>query len=120
MSLRESRGGSDRTEVRLRGNGLRGTDDDTRAGFLYGGRATIRPIPHFDLYVQYTETLFDGTTDLFGLGVTTSELQAAIDLNLTRHVSVFVGYRWWTYEEKISHRVRTGISTFADRPPGRA
>ena len=90
----------DRTEVRLRGNGLRGTDDDTRAGFLYGGRATIRPIPHFDLYVQYTETLFDGTTDLFGLGVTTSELQAAIDLNLTRHVSVFVGYRWWTYEEK--------------------
>ena len=90
----------DKTEVRLRGNGLSGTDEDVRAGLLVGARATVRPIPHFDLYVQYTESLLDHYAGFGGLGVTTSELQAGIDLNLTRNIAIFAGYRWWTYEEE--------------------
>ena len=90
----------DKTEVRLRGNGLSGTDEDVRAGLLLGARATVRPIPQFDLYVQYTESLMDHFAGFGGLGITTSELQAGIDLNLTRNIAIFAGYRWWTYEEQ--------------------
>ena len=85
--------GIDDTEVRLRGGGSDATDDDVRAGFLVGGRATLRPIPLFDLYTQYTVNIIEVWT-------TSEDFQVGVELNVTRNVSLFTAYRWWRYEEK--------------------
>ena len=85
--------GIDRTEMNLRGGGVSSTRNEAVAGFLYGGRATLSPVPLFDLYAQYTE-------NVSAFQVTTQDLQAGLELNLTRNVAVYGGFRWFDYESK--------------------
>ncbi len=84
--------GLDSTEVRIRSAGLEGNDQDTTAGFLSGGRVMVRPIALFDLYAQ-------GTLTLISEDKWSSEAEVGVDLNLTRNVSIFSGYRWWNFYE---------------------
>ena len=84
--------GVDSTQVRVRSAGLEGNDQDPAAGFLSGGRVTFRPIALFDLYAQSTVTLI--SRDKWS-----SDAEVGVDLNLTRNVSVFSGYRWWHFHE---------------------
>jgi len=85
--------GVDSTEVRLRGGGVDTTEEEILAGFLLGARATVRPIPLFDLYVQYLANF----TELWEV---IQDTEVGVDLNLTRNLSVFAGYRWWKYEDE--------------------
>jgi hypothetical protein len=87
--------GVDSTELRLRGGGVETSDEEVLPGLLLGGRATIRPIPLFDLYAQYLANIVDTWTAI-------EDTEVGVELNLTRNVSVFGGYRWWRYEESFS------------------
>jgi hypothetical protein len=87
--------GVDSTEVRLRGGGVDTTDEDLRAGLLLGVRATVRPIPLFDLYAQYLANLTETWIPI-------QDTEVGVELNLTRNLSLFTGYRWWKYEEGFS------------------
>ena len=89
--------GVDSTDVRLRGEGVTASHDELLAGFLLGGRATVRPIALFDLYAQYTVNF---TNEAWK---TIEDAQVGVELNLQRNVSVFGGYRWWKYEETLSN-----------------
>lgn len=84
--------GVDSTDVRIRGAGLSGGDHDTKASFLSGGRVTVRPIALLDLYAQ-------GTWSLISEDKWISDAEVGMDLNLTRNVSIFSGYRWWRFYE---------------------
>jgi opacity protein-like surface antigen len=83
--------GVDSTEVRLRGDGVDGSDEKLLAGFLVGARGTVRPIPLFDVYVQYLASFSESWT-------TIEDTMVAGELNLTRNISLFAGYRWWEYK----------------------
>lgn len=89
--------GVDHTEMELeRPGGADGTDGEIKPGFLFGGRATIRPIPLFDLFLQYT-------IDMMGaFDSQARDLQGGVDLNLTRNVSVFAGYHSYRFYEDHS------------------
>ncbi len=84
--------GLNSTEVRIQSGGIDSSEEDLRAGFLFGVRSTLRPIPLFDLYAEYT-------VELANFDTTILDLEVGIDLNLTRNVSLFAGYRWWDYDE---------------------
>ena len=86
----------DKTEVRLRGAGVGAKDDDVDPGLLMGFRTTLRPIALFDVYYQLTFNIHDWTDDPI------EDSQVGLELNLTRNVSVFGGYRWWSYEKHHS------------------
>ena len=87
--------GVDSTELRLRGSGVEATDEELRAGFALGGRATVRPIALFDLYAQ-------SVANIAGSSLIIQDTQVGVELNLTRNLSVFTGYQWWRYEESFS------------------
>lgn len=87
--------GIDHTEIRIRSGGVDAGAGNIRPGFLFGGRVTFRPIPLFDLYAQSTLNLIKVDDD----GTYTQEHQVGVDLNLTRNVAIFSGYRWWRYDE---------------------
>jgi opacity protein-like surface antigen len=89
--------GVDSTEVRMRGDGVTASHDQLLAGFLLGGRATVRPIALFDVYAQYTVNITDEAWKYI------QDAQVGVELNLQRNVSVFGGYRWWRYEESLSN-----------------
>ncbi|HXK26009.1 MAG TPA: hypothetical protein VMS55_25300 [Myxococcota bacterium] len=89
--------GVDSTDLRLRGEDVTASHDELLAGFLLGGRATVRPIALFDLYAQYTVNF---TNEAWK---TIEDAQIGVELNLQRNVSVFGGYRWWRYEESLSN-----------------
>ncbi|HVN36707.1 MAG TPA: hypothetical protein VMW19_00870 [Myxococcota bacterium] len=89
--------GVDSTELRLRGEGVTASHEQLLAGFLLGGRATVRPIALFDLYAQYTVNITDEAWK------TIQDTQVGVELNVQRNVSVFGGYRWWRYEETFSN-----------------
>ncbi len=80
------------TEVRLQSVGLDSREENLRAGLLWGARGTVRPIALIDLYIQYTQNFM---ADAFA-----EDLQVGAELNLTRNIAVFGGYRWWEYEEE--------------------
>ena len=80
------------TEVRLQNVGLDSREENLRAGLLWGARGTVRPIALIDLYIQYTQNFM---ADAFA-----EDLQVGAELNLTRNIAVFGGYRWWEYEEE--------------------
>jgi hypothetical protein len=89
--------GVDSTEVRLRAEGgADGSDGQLRAGFLVGGRASVRPIALFDLYAQYTANLMESET-------IAQDTEVGVELNLLRNLALFAGYRWWRYEETFSN-----------------
>jgi opacity protein-like surface antigen len=83
----------ERTELKIRGGGLQGRDTDSHPGFVFGGRLAVRPIALFDLYSQYT-------VDVISADVTSTDLQAGIELNFSRNIAVFTGYRLWQYKEE--------------------
>ncbi len=85
--------GLNSTEVRIQSGGIDSREEDIRVGFLFGVRSTVRPIALFDLYAEYTVTLANFDTAIL-------DRQVGLDLNLTRNVSVFVGYRWWDYKKQ--------------------
>ena len=89
--------GVDSTDLRLRGEGVTASHDELLAGFLLGGRATVRPIALFDLYAQYTANFTDEAWKYI------QDAQVGVELNLQRNISVFGGYRWWRYEESLSN-----------------
>ena len=60
-----------------------------------GGRATVRPIALFDLYAQYAATISGGWE-------TFDDTEIGVELNLLRNLSVYGGYRWWSYQESFS------------------
>lgn len=91
--------GVDDTEVRLReSDALEATEEKLRAGFLIGGRATVRPIALFDLYAQYVANL----AGEWGNAVI-EDSQVGVELNLMRNLAIYSGYRWWSYEENLSN-----------------
>ncbi len=90
--------GLNHTDVRARSGNIDATEDVTRPGFLYGGRVSLRPIPLFDLYGQFAR--IDYLDNPFDVETQTTEIQAGIEINLTRHVAPFAGYRWWEYEQE--------------------
>ena len=89
--------GVDSTEVRLRADdGVEGSDEEIRPGFLLGARATVRPIALFDLYAQYAVNFMGESWAI------TEDTQLGVELNVLRNLSLFAGYRWWEYEETVS------------------
>ena len=84
--------GLDNTEVRIQGGGIDSREDSLAAVFLTGVRSTLRLIPLFDLYVEYLVSYASLDTEM-------EDLQVGVDLNVTRNVSLFAGYRWWDYEK---------------------
>ncbi len=86
----------DKTEVRLRGGGVGTKDHEVDTGLLVGLRTTLRPIALFDVYYQLTFNIHSFTEHPI------EDAQVGLELNLTRNVSVFGGYRWWSYEEHHS------------------
>jgi hypothetical protein len=91
--------GVDSTQVQLRAPGVDTTDEELLAGFLLGGRATVRPIPLFDIYGQYLANFIDPDDNQW---TTIDDAQLGVALNLTRNISIFTGYRWWEYEQEFS------------------
>jgi hypothetical protein len=89
--------GIDRTRVRIRGGATRTGDTDLEEGLLLGMRATLRPIALFDIYYQLTANIVH---DLFSDSDPIEDEQVGLELNLTRNVSLYGGYRWWRYVEK--------------------
>jgi opacity protein-like surface antigen len=87
--------GIDHTEIQIRSGGVDEGAGNIRPGFLFGGRVTLRPIPLFDLYAQSTLNVIKVDDD----DAYSQEHQVGVDLNLTRNVAVFGGYRWWKYDE---------------------
>lgn len=87
--------GIDHTEMQIRGGGVDDVAGNIRPGFLMGGRVTFRPIPLIDLYAQSTINVIKSDDD----DAYTTEQQVGIDLNLTRNLSIFSGYRWWEFKE---------------------
>jgi hypothetical protein len=85
----------DSTEVRLRNADVEATGEQLTAGFLLGDRASVRPIALFDLYAQYTAATADDWRAF-------DETEIGVELNLVRNVSLYGGYRWWSYEESFS------------------
>jgi hypothetical protein len=92
--------GVDSTRMRMRGVdvGITASDEDLLAGFLLGGRATIRPIALFDIYAQYTWniTLSDDWKYI-------DDTTVGVELNLVRYLALFGGYRWWRYVESLNN-----------------
>lgn len=84
--------GLNSTEVRIQSGGIDSQEEDLHVGFLFGVRSTVRPIPLFDLYAEYLVTLASMDTTIL-------DRQIGIDLNVTRNVALFVGYRWWDYRK---------------------
>ena len=93
--------GVDSTTVRLRGVdlGITASDEDLIAGFLLGGRATLRPIALFDIYAQYTWNITPSNDWKY-----IDDATVGVELNLVRYVAVFGGYRWWRYEESLNNQ----------------
>ncbi len=87
--------GIDHTEIQIRGGGVEDGAGNIRPGFLFGGRLTFRPIPLVDFYAQSTLNIIKLSDD----DTYTEEHQVGVDLNLTRNLSIFSGYRWWEYNE---------------------
>ncbi|HEX5068168.1 MAG TPA: hypothetical protein VFY49_18755 [Myxococcota bacterium] len=92
--------GVDSTRMRMRGVdvGITASDEDLIAGFLLGGRATIRPIALFDIYAQYTWNINFGDDWKY-----IDDTTVGVELNLIRYVALFGGYRWWRYEESFNN-----------------
>ena len=91
--------GVDRTRVAVRSGSINVDAGKTQPGFLVGGRATFRPVPIVDFYAQATLTIIDVGGD-YGDSANTREHEVGAELNLTRNVAVFSGYRWWSYREE--------------------
>ena len=87
--------GIDHTEIQIRSGGVDEGAGNIRPGFLFGGRIMFRPIPLFDLYAQSTVNVINMQDD----GAYSQEQQVGVDLNLTRNLAIFGGYRWWSYVE---------------------
>lgn len=91
--------GIDHTEIQIRGGGVDDGAGNIRPGFLMGGRVTFRPIPLVDFYAQSTINVIKSDDD----DAYTTEQQVGVDLNLTRNISIFSGYRWWEfYEDRMN------------------
>jgi hypothetical protein len=83
----------DSTEVRLRNADVEATEEQFTAGFLLGGRASVRPIALFDLYAQYTASFTDEWKVI-------DDTEVGVELNVLRNFSVYGGYRWWSYYDE--------------------
>lgn len=83
--------GINHTEIRLKDfGGFDSRDGGIRPGVILGARATVRPIPVFDLYGQFT-------FNVLGIETAARDAQVGVDLNLTRNVAVFGGYHWYRF-----------------------
>ncbi|MCR9094821.1 MAG: hypothetical protein NXI30_11440 [bacterium] len=83
--------GIDHTRVRVQNAGFLQTDEDVSPGLLLGLRLGFRPIPLIDFYAQASTTAgHSGTTDL----------EAGGQLNLTKNVGVYGGYRRFRYADE--------------------
>jgi hypothetical protein len=93
--------GVDSTRMRMRGVdlGITDSDEDLIAGFLLGGRATLRPIALFDIYAQYTWNITPSNDWKY-----IDDATVGVELNLVRYVALFGGYRWWRYEESLNNQ----------------
>lgn len=83
--------GLDSTQIRLQSGSVRTQDHGRRAGIVFGGRVSVRPVPLFDLYVQGF-ALRTSRSD-------TANLEAGGVLNLSRNLGLYAGYRRWVYDE---------------------
>ncbi len=89
-------------QLEARGTTDRASDTGVGLGAHVGARATLTPHPVFDLYGQLLYHLLGGLqSDRNEVVMQTIDL--AGDLHLASHLSFFGGWRWWTYEEQISH-----------------
>jgi hypothetical protein len=85
-----------------RAPGLRAGDTSVGLGGNAGARGTLTPHPVFDLYGEWRLHLLDGLQKSHELiAMTTAEV--GTNVHLTRNVSLFGGWRWWTYDETVSH-----------------
>jgi len=84
--------GVDRTRVRVQSpGGFFQTSEETRPGALFGLRLTFRPVPLLDLYAQGATTVGEAIT---------TDLEAGGQLNLTRNVGLYAGYRRFKFAEE--------------------
>ncbi len=83
--------GIDNTRIRVSDVGFLQTGERTLPAPLVGARVSLRPIPLFDLYGQ--------ATFMFGKMFTT-DVEAGGQLNLSRNVGLYGGYRRWSYREE--------------------
>ena len=83
--------GIDHTRVRVQNAGFLQTDEDVSPGALFGLRLGFRPIPLIDFYAQASTTLSHSIT---------SDLEAGGQLNLTKNVGLYAGYRRFKYTEE--------------------
>jgi opacity protein-like surface antigen len=83
----------DSTRVRARNAEAQATDEQFTPGLLLGARATVRPIALFDLYAQYTVSFTDEWKAI-------DDTEVGVELNVLRNLSVYGGYRWWSYSDE--------------------
>ena len=83
--------GIDHTRVRVQNAGFLQTDEDVSPGALFGFRLGFRPIPLIDFYAQASTTLSHSLT---------TDLEAGGQLNLTKNVGLYAGYRRFRYADE--------------------
>jgi hypothetical protein len=90
--------GVDSTQLEVRtSTGVDRTDQKIKPGLLLGGRIEIQPIALFDLYAQSSTNFVDADRWI-------GDAEVGAELNITRNVSIFAGYRWWEYSEVFTTR----------------
>ena len=98
----EGLGGLSLTALDLELRGASGSASDTGVsmGVHVGARATITPHPVVDLYGQGKLHLLGGLQDSRRT-VVLATAEVGGNLHVTSNVSLFGGYRWWSYFEDI-------------------
>ncbi|MEM9173977.1 MAG: hypothetical protein AAGC67_01995 [Myxococcota bacterium] len=81
----------DRTRVRVQNASFLQTKEQVRSGAVFGLRLGFRPIPLFDVYGQASSTV--------GSFITT-DLEVGGQLNLTRNLGAYAGFRRFKFEEE--------------------
>jgi hypothetical protein len=89
-------------QLEIRGPTARSSDTGVSIGAHLGARATISPHPVFDLFGEGRFHLLGG---LQGSRRTVALATAMVggDLHMTSNLSVFGGWRWWSYYEDVHH-----------------
>ncbi|HKK53795.1 MAG TPA: hypothetical protein VKA74_19525 [Myxococcota bacterium] len=90
-------------DLEIRGAGTRSQDLGFGLGPMVGARFTFTPHPVVDLYGQWQLHLLEviGSDGRDGLLLRSRE--AGVRLHLTRHLSLFGGWREWDYDENVEN-----------------
>jgi len=88
--------------LEVRGPAESASDTGVALGAHLGSRATITPHPVFDVYAEGRVHLLGGVQESRQF-VYLAEAEVAGNLHLTSNLSVYGGWRWWSYVEDIEH-----------------